>query len=1472
MTKIQKTIIAAVGAVCLLCLGLWSYISSQGFMETAAQQAGTIASEALSTKVELGQVQVKSWHQLQIDGVDVYDRHDKLIAHVDEAVVNISPLAMVRNSVTEGISSIDVNRADVTIERRQDNTWNYEDLISESESTNKFTAKININDSVLRSSYNGQSVVVDKINGVLDLSSYPAMSLVGTGENQGTEMNISATLDTSDMASAGQTGGRQTFSLELANVNLEDYLPFIPEGTIPEDTVKDIKGMVKSLKLAGERVGTELYYNGQVEVADGGCTILESHPVENIRVLATFNEKEARLWASGETMGQKASAHGKIIINNGSPELDLQAESDSFEPSAVVEDIPYEGPIKFKAHIAGAADNPRVDATVEADNGSVKGVGFTDLKAQVAYADSMVLLKKASLGIAGGTVEAAGSFDAKSYDFTGTGKLVGISVADVAEIASSFGTGSDLSGMGGIISGDFAFSGNANHPEDVAVYGSLGGNSLSYKGLVINELKSSLAREGDKITLDYLSCLLPGGGSFGLEGNVLLNKSIDVSFYGSEVDLSLLDNLIADVPIAGLLDIQGTMQGDIDNPIVRAKYAAHDGHIYHQPYDRLHGSAAGSLRGVKIDDFVMEHGPKTKWYAQGMMGFLGDMGINMRVDTVAARMEDIMAAVAPEQPLTGNVDNVITITGTLKDPNVTGYVHFYQGSYNGIFINGMDGDYYIKDRDLILQDFHVFTPWIDVDFNGTVDKGGKIDLDAMVHEVDLSRYNKNLPIPLKGTARFKGKLTGTIDNPLFNGKLDASDLAVNDQEVQDVGGTVRYENKFVFFDDVAFKQNEGSYKFSGNVNIENKHIRGRMDVDKGDIHSLISMTGFRANDINGTITGNAVFSGSLSEPQAKISAFVTDGSMGSYALDDVTLAGTLDNKKIYIDQLSGQEGAAGTFDVKGIVDMAGDVDVTASLANFDVGAFTQAVGAGTKVGGTLDTTVHVTGSYAAPRAEIPISIKNLQVESTFVDSIEGTVDVADRVITLKDVTAKKNYDDTSYSLVANGRIPLAALGNEMPNAVNQFDVTLSLADADLSLLPTLSKYIDWAVGPTDGRLRLQGTMAAPYITGALRVSEGAFKIKNVVKPVTDFNANIQFTGHDITIEQLKGQMGSGNFDISGHAHLAGNALDDYNLAAVFDKLDVESSIYTGPLDATLNVNSQELHTPDQGTLIVPKISGRMFVENVLISIPGELPESSDDMPLAMLDYTLELGKNVRFLSSSLGDLRLAGGAYFGGLTIHPNTSGSIYVTKGNLSYLKTNFKVYEGAINFGQADTLMPNVVLKAGTKISNTNVYLSLDGPVTSMNFKLTSDPKMGEADIIQLLTLRSEYYNKDQSDGSRFTSMLNIGLQMTILSEVENAMRNVLNLDLLTIERDTVTKGLNNNSDGSESEKNSDKNAYEVYNITLGKNISDKALVKYTQSMTTDDYSYGVDYDLSNKINLTYTRDQDNDYYAGIEARFTF
>lgn len=1464
---------AVMAGICLVFVGLYTYISSQSFMETAASQAGRMATELLATKVDLGRIEIVSWRELKVEGLDVYDKKSERLAHVDEAVVRLSPRAMLDKSFTEGISEIDINKADVIIIQREDGSWNYEDLLSEKENSSKFTAKINIKDSILRSNYNNQPIVLEDVNGYVDMASYPAISLKADCTNQGAKARVSATLDTSDMAKEGKAGGRQTFQLTVENAAVENYLLYLPADAIPENVVNNISGQVKSLQVAGERVGQELIYHGQVELDQGKCTLL-SHEVENIKALATFNEKEARIFARAETQGQQASVHGRIILTSGIPELDLQAESEGFEPAVIMEDIPYTGAVKFAAHITGAADNPRVDAHLQVTQGAVQGIGFSNLTAQVSYADSMVVIQQAQAQAAGGTISATGSFDAKSYDFTGNVQMAGISASQAAAIASAQGLNTDFSTVAGTINGDFAVAGNGHNVEQVQVYGTLKGSQLSYQGITMDSLKGSFAREGETISIDYLSCGLPGGGSFGMEGTIVPDKTIDIAFYGSEMDMSLLSNFLPDVPVAGSLDIKGTMQGDINNPIVRAQYAAHDGQIYHQPFDRLHGSAAGSLRGVKIDDFVMEHGEKTKWYAKGMVGFLGDKGINMRIDTVGARMEDIMQAVAPDQKLTGNVDNVITITGTLKDPNVVGYVHFYQGSYNGIFVNGMDGDYYIKDRNLILQDFHVFTPWLDVDFNGTIDKEGKLDLAAKVHEINLSRYNKNLPIPLQGKARFNGKLTGDLANPLFEGKLEADDLAANGQEITNVGGIVRYENRHIFMDNLSFQQNEGQYKFTGHVNIDNKRIKGRLDVDKGDIHNLAAMAGLKDNGITGTITGNSMFGGTLDEPKVNLSAFITKGALGSYAMDDVILKASLDKRRIYIEDFSGQEGAEGRFSAKGVIDMDGDINIKAVANNIDIGALTEAAGIKNHVGGTLDTAVNITGPYAAPRAEIPLSIKNLQVESTLIDKVEGNLQVANNIVEIKDLTATKMYADQSYSLTAQGRVPLAALTEEMPNAANQFDVNISLANADLSLLPTLSKYIDWAVGPTDGRMKLQGTLASPYITGSMNVYQGAFKIRDVAKPVTDLNMRLLFTGHDVTLEECHGQMGAGSFDITGYAHLAGNKADKYNLSVACDNLDIDSPVFKGPLNATLNVDSMKFVVPGIEEQIIPKISGRLFLENVLISPPNELPESSDDMPLAALDYSVELGKNVRFLSPTFGDLRLAGGAYFGGYTIHPSTAGSIYVKRGTLSYLKTNFKVYEGSINFGQVNTLMPKVVLKAGTKINKNSVYLSLDGIVPNMHFKLMSDPKMAEADIIQLLTLRSDYFNKDKSEASKLTSMLNIGLQMTILSEVEAAMRNVLNLDVLTIERDTIdgSKNLGDVTDGRETEKNGDKNAYEVYNITLGKNISDKTLIKYTQSMTTSDFSYGVDYELSNKINLTYQRNQDNDYYAGVEARFTF
>jgi len=106
-------------------------------------------------------------------------------------------------------------------------------------------------------------------------------------------------------------------------------------------------------------------------------------------------------------------------------------------------------------------------------------------------------------------------------------------------------------------------------------------------------------------------------------------------------------------------------------------------------------------------------------------------------------------------------------------------------------------------------------------------------------------------------------------------------------------------------------------------------------------------------------------------------------------------------------------------------------------------------------------------------------------------------------------------------------------------------------------------------------------------------------------------------------------------------------------------------------------------------------------------------------------------------------------------------------------------------------------------------------------------------------------------------------VGLQMTVLSEVENVLRNALDLDLFSIERDT-----------SEllSEKTGDKNYTEVYNIKLGKYITDKTMVTYSKSVNNNEYKAGMEYELTDNLNLMYFLNEKHAHTFGLTTQFRF
>ena len=162
----------------------------------------------------------------------------------------------------------------------------------------------------------------------------------------------------------------------------------------------------------------------------------------------------------------------------------------------------------------------------------------------------------------------------------------------------------------------------------------------------------------------------------------------------------------------------------------------------------------------------------------------------------------------------------------------------------------------------------------------------------------------------------------------------------------------------------------------------------------------------------------------------------------------------------------------------------------------------------------------------------------------------------------------------------------------------------------------------------------------------------------------------------------------------------------------------------------------------------------------------------------------------------------------------------------------------------------------------------LGIDDPADEMNLKLTSSPAMSHDNILSLLTLRSRYFDKQDSDKSfgrdELVGMLELGLQMSFVGAVENSIREFLAIDEFKLVRDTVSL------EGIASSRNAEKE--EVYNVQIGKYLTDRLMLRYTMGVGYDGYNFGVYYDVNPHIRMITTFDKDKNTFYGLETYFRF
>ena len=1421
----------------MLVCGTAAYIACTGaYVEEAGRTLSAKASESLGVPIAIDAVRVESWHTLALDGIAVQDREGEEILRAAHAEVEMSLFAALSSSPVAAISHVTVIEPSLSLQQRADGSWNVADLVQQEAGENDFCGKVSVKEGKANVAVSGKEIALEDIGAELDFAHKSSASV-----------EAEARCKDAPLAVEGEVSKeRQELKIQGENINAMDYIAFLPEGVLP-DEIEPQALHVDEAALKLVREADDVSLAGDVRLS-GAKALVYGEEVEASRGLVVFSGKEARIFLRASAEEQQASIHGKVAWQEEVPSFNFVVESAAFDPSKILAQSPFQGSVRVLASVYGTPQDWKVDGECEASAATLYGTSLSAVKAKGHYEDGLLTASGEAEAL-GGTFEGGGMLRTADGSYSAHIEAKGLSGEEIAAVLPVDGLS-----LTGKCAADVALSGKGTDLADLLAYGTFSGEGAAFGGVAAEKVSASFFKQGELLHFDNLNASFAAGGTLVVEGDVRGGTALDLRFYGTALPLALVDAFVPEAEGAGTLDIAGAVRGDASNPAIEADFEGTAGSLFHQPFDAFHGAVHGSTDGIVIDRFSVERAGKETWIAEGSVGLTGERRIDLRVDSIGARMEDIAALVAPDQPITGNVDNTIRFTGTLDNPSAVGYIHLYRGSYNGYILSGMDGDYYLENGVVRLQDFHIFSPLVDVDLNGTVTRDGALDLYADVHDVSLDRFGSRLPYPVSGHGTFAGHIAGTLQSPEFIGVLDAKTLQLNGQAIESVHGEIVYGADVLRAENVHFKQNGGAYAMKCTANLETQALDGILNVENGDVRALFAIA-----NLNGRLNGTIRLGGTLDNPMAALDAVVVEGKAAGYEIRDMALNINLADHVVTINELHGRQGD-GVFAAKGRIPLDGaTMDAQFAANGIPAGMVAKAAGADADVRGTINLAVQFGGTLENPQANASVEVKNGGVGASTFDDMTGLASLKDSVINIEQLHVKKKLGERDYSASAKGKIPvrsLTAAADETVASSDQIDLSLALDNADLSLLPILSPAVEWALGPTKGKVRVTGTLERPQFAGEVSLADGALKFKDVATPVTEMKARLRFFGNSITLEDCTGKMGTGSYHIAGRTSFDGGRWHDYALDFKADELSVVSSFYDGPLSADFHIEEGEMFGQK-----MPKLTGDIHIHHATLSVPS-LPDAESALPEMILDVGVTLGERVRFYDPALYDMRLSGAFRYGGTTQHVEPSGTILVERGTITYNKTRFTIRDGEAYFNQIGSFLPSLTLEAEAHVGKVRIFLHSKGPIGAMETHLSSMPEMSETEIVNLLTFQTP----DLKSSQALTSLLTFGLSMTVLGEFETNVKNALGLDEFRIAGEDVTT-----TDKDAMKPGETAHGLE-YTLEVGKYINDRVMLRYKQGIGNKVREFGVRYDFNDRMSIYWNRDEDSQSVIGIEARIKF
>ena len=1358
--------------------------------------------------------------------VTIKDRDGHLVGTAQEVAVGVklSSLPKIVGGNTSGataISSVIVEAPDFHIWQLADGSWSITKLVKPSDpnKSGTFDGSVTVNDGrVALRTKDGIKRNVENLDGTMALDMSGMSKGAFTADVDGSAITLNGKIDMNNVSN---------FDLfvqadEIDTAGIMSFVPLRKDLSVTSGKLQDLHLNLKSEDgkyIMSGNVGfkglTGTYKRGNTiyNITDGTGRIM----LNNDQIVISRSS-----WRVND---QVTKINGLVTLGKDEEYLNLNVVADKVDLEAIT-DVGVSGIVGGRAHIGGTTVAPRVDATIASDGISYNGYYIDRLQGDIVYDNGLVRTDDVRLSVGEGSAKVKGQYVVDTGDFDTTIKIQNLPLGTF--------TKDMISPVTGNIDGEMRILGKNNQVTDVV--GSVKGRQIGIRGVVVDTAKANFTHADNSTNMTVVGTI--GDGALSGYGYIQ-NGNIDATISGNALPLTAL-SLIIGQDVDGTLNTSFAIQGTLDNPNVMGTVWGQEVHYKGARFNNIHGD-------IKLDNHILTI--TNGHIGDGDGGYDVNGWYNLNTDVLdlnakarAARIENVIRTVT-DVPITGWFETDNHITGTAANPIIEGRAHLWDGSAYGKLVTNAFAKYNYQNDTLELYRFDIEGYGATITGGGTVSKEA-INIDFEGKKIDMGRLLINTDYKVDGLLSGRGQITGSVDNPQFNGYISSDALSVNGELLNDIHGRVYADKSVVNVQDFTFAEADGGrYTAKGGMKFDDsRQLFGVLDVTNGSVKNLLTLLDRSNEHIDGKLNGSVEIGGTRDNPSVNVTGKINDVSIDEKIVGDATIDASLANRKFKVTTLK-LPVDEGLIAIGGTMDLDGQADLQVALKDVDIVPFLPLMGKDIQATGWVTGVVNITGETKNPKVELSGAVESGSFNGVGIDEGFVLATMQDQVIQIQRIQGAKS----GYKLSVYGKIPLAAIftsGYIPANDSKSMDVTIDFNEADMAVIPLLTTSVKEATGPLKGTVRITGTIDQPEAYGTVSVRNGTMKLASVENQITGIDGDLIFSGQQGDF-QSRINMGKGSAGLAAKVNWSGHTLTNYKAAVQLEDLEVRSEYVRGPLNG-------ELYIADRDGL--PTLIGTLNLEKIQFKIPLSLQSSESTKDMGV-DVTVHAGKGVRLYDRTLYNMFISGDVHFGGSLQNPTASGQFDVRNGTFKYLSHVFNITKGNAHF-VGGSYLPNLQLEAETNVSNYTIMLGVKGTVDHMDLSLSSNPTLSRKQIISMLTFgRGADSNSSTLTNEDVNAVATAGLQMFAFGYVQDALQNTLGLDRINITTGSIDPDEPTNRDTASN-----------YNIEIGKYVLPRVMLTYSQGINNKQNKYGIEYSVKRNLKFTgWHTSKGNNYIGG-------